>query len=209
MGCARDAEMGLLKVSAIVLAAGASRRMGRPKQLLAFGRSTMLGEVVEPLLLSRVQEVVVVLGHRAEEVRSSIVSSPVRVAINPEPDRGMFSSVQCGLGAVSSDADAFLIALGDQPFLRPERIDALIRAFQGHSLGIVVPTWRGRRGHPILLDAAYAPEIMGMGTGSTVRDLVRGHAEDILEVSVRTDDVLRDIDTPEEYEEARRGLGSR
>lgn len=209
MGCARDAETGLLKVSAIVLAAGASRRMGRPKQLLAFGQGTMLGGVIESLLLSRVQEVVVVLGHRAEEVRSSIVSSPVRVVINPEPDRGMFSSVQCGLGAASSDADALLIALGDQPFLRPELIDALIQAFRGHSLRIVAPTWRGRRGHPILLGAVYAPEIMGMGAGSTLRDLVRRHAEDILEVSVRTDDVLRDIDTPEEYEEARRDFGSR
>jgi len=183
--------------------------MGRPKQLLEFGRGTMLGEVVEPLLRSRAQEVIVVLGHRAEEIRRSTASRPVRIAINPEPDRGMLSSVQCGLRAASSDAEAFLIALGDQPFLCPDLIDVLIRAFQGSSSRIVVPVWKGRRGHPLILDAAYAPEVLRMGSTNTLRDLVWGHSEEILEVSVQTGDILRDIDTPEEYEEARRDHGSR
>ena len=191
-------------VSAILLAAGASRRMGRPKQLLKFGRGTMLEEAIEPLLRSRVREVLVVLGHRADEIRRSIAMLPVRVAINSDPDRGMLSSVQCGVMAASADADAFLVALGDQPFLCAHVIDALIRAFKDSHRGIVVPVWMGRRGHPIILDARYASCILGMGQAGTLRDVVRAHADDVLEVSVGTEDILRDMDTPEEYEEARR-----
>src|SRR5258708_2714627 len=116
-----------MRVAAIVLAAGASLRMGRPKQLLPFGESTILGCVVDMLVASQVNSVTVVLGHHADEIREVIGGRPVCVVTNPMPDRGMLSSVQCGIAA-APDAEAYLIALGDQPQLHMDVFRTLIVA---------------------------------------------------------------------------------
>src|ERR1043166_8726264 len=115
--------------SAIVLAAGMSTRMGTLKQLLPFGKSTVLGSVIENLRVAGLDRVVVVLGHEANKVRESIATTKVEFVTNEDHVLGMFSSVQTGLRALGSDTETFLICLGDQPSIRGETIRALIGSF--------------------------------------------------------------------------------
>ncbi|RLA99736.1 MAG: molybdenum cofactor cytidylyltransferase, partial [Deltaproteobacteria bacterium] len=118
-------------VSALLLAAGESQRMGRLKQLLPLGGSTLIEVVLENLLRSRLQEVIVVLGFGAEEIRPRVEAKGVRVAVNPRYKEGMASSLRVGLDALDPRAEGILVALADQPFIPPEVIDRLIEAFQG------------------------------------------------------------------------------
>src|SRR2546428_13979091 len=112
-----------LQVSAIVLAAGRSSRMGRPKMTLPFGSSTILETVIEALEESEIRDVTVVLGHHWEQVYPVIQHRDVQVVVNPRPERGMLSSAQWGVAQLRDDSDAILFALGDQPQLQPETVN--------------------------------------------------------------------------------------
>lgn len=190
-----------MKVTAVVLAAGASRRMGQVKQALPFGKSTVLGSVLDALQSSRVARTIVVLGHHADAARKAVGHRPVEEVVNPEPDRGMLSSVQCGVAAVH-DADAFLIALGDQPQLGSLVVDRLIDAAEGSSRSIFVPVYGGKRGHPLLLRAKYREEILSLQLSKGLNTLLAAHPDEIEEIEMDSPDILEDLDTPEEYERA-------
>ncbi len=193
-----------LRVSAIVLAAGKSERMGRHKLLLPFAGGTVIGSVLDGLLQSRAGEVILVTGHNAEALQEAIGSRAVRIAHNEGYEEGMFSSVLRGLDEVSQDADAILMALGDQPGLSPEIIDRIIDAFAASDKSLAVPTChhegRQRRGHPVVIDAKYVPEIRGLRGGQGLRELFVRHADDTEFVPFDTPLVVDDLDTPEDYE---------
>jgi molybdenum cofactor cytidylyltransferase len=187
---------------AIVLAAGESRRMGTPKQLLPFGGKTILLTVVDRLLSSRADGVLVVLGCRAEEVRATLGDRPVRTLFNPDYARGMLTSVQAGVAALPPEATAALICLGDQPSVDPGVVDRVIEAQRRTGKGIVIPTFNGRRGHPALVGLRYRDEILALAGEPGLKAVMRGHPQDTVEVEVHRPEILDDIDTPEDYQKA-------
>ena len=144
-------------VWAIVLAAGRSTRMEAFKQLLPFGGRTVVEAAVWSLVRAGVgvERVIVVVGHRAEEVARVVQPLGARIATNRKHDRGMLSSVQTGLASVPEGARAVLIALGDQPFGEPEVARAVVRSWRNSGRGLIVPSHDGRRGHPLLIDLKY------------------------------------------------------
>jgi len=203
--------------------------MGTPKQLLPFGGRTVLRCVVENLLAAQVGPVAVVLGHRAGEVAACLEGLPVTVVVNDGYRAGMLSSVQAGVQAVREwgrygehgkygkpgiptlptlailshrAPGGFLFCLGDQPQVGPEVIRHVVDAFCASERGIALPVSGGRRGHPAVYAAAYAAEIQALDPGVGLRELVRRHPEDVLEVPVESGAVLEDLDTPEEYARA-------
>ncbi len=185
-------------VSAVLLAAGESRRMGRPKQLLPIRDRIAIEMAIENLLTSPVSEVIVVLGYRANEIAKRISWLPVRIVINTDYTRGMSSSVKAGLRAVSDMAEGVLFALGDQPFVTSMVIDKLVSAFSQGAF-IVLPVYQGRSGHPVILDIKYRPDILEMDETLGLRQVIRKYSGDIQRVEVDSPAVLMDMDQMEEY----------
>jgi molybdenum cofactor cytidylyltransferase len=186
-------------ISAIVLGAGLSTRMGALKQLLPFGERTVIEQVVSTLHDCSVDEIVVVLGHRHAEIARVLARWNVRTTFNPNYVEGMLSSLQHGWKNVDRDTNAVMHVLGDQPQIESRVVQQLIARYQRGDARIVAPLYGGRRGHPILLDAQYRDEILALRDGATMRDVMRAHADRIRDVSVASDDILRDMDTWQEY----------
>jgi molybdenum cofactor cytidylyltransferase len=194
-------------IAAIVPAAGYSQRMGTQKLLLPFGDTTIIGQVVDELLRSRVGEVYVVVGHQAERLKAALSGRRVSIVVNPEYAQGMLSSVRCGLRAMSPSCEAVLVALGDQPAITVELVDAMVEAFRTGRHRIVVPVHGGRRGHPLLFSAEYCQEILRQHDDLGLRGLLRAHPDDVFELPVSTPAVLSDIDYPEDYQRERASAG--
>jgi molybdenum cofactor cytidylyltransferase len=186
---------------AVVLAAGESRRMGTQKLLLPFGGTTVAGTVVRTAQASRAGRTLVVLGADREAVRRELEPVGVDFAVNENYPLGMLTSIQAGLRALPSDAQAAVVLLGDQPFLASRVIDAVIGAYEAGSKGVVVPAFQGRRGHPVLIDLRYRDEILAIDPADGLRRLMLAHPDDIVEVDVADPNILRDLDTPEDYQE--------
>ncbi|MDP2931768.1 MAG: molybdenum cofactor cytidylyltransferase [Chloroflexota bacterium] len=186
-------------VSAILLAAGESRRMGQSKLLLSFGGSTILEHALDNLLKSRVDEVIVVIGNQADEMRKRIASRPVKVITNPDFRQGMATSVTRGLNLVNPKSSAIMLVLADQPLIDSQTINKLIDAFASHDRGIVIPVYRGKRGHPIIFASKYREALLQLKGDVGGRELVGQHLGDILEVPVDSPGVALDIDTPDDY----------
>jgi molybdenum cofactor cytidylyltransferase len=184
---------------AVVLAAGRSERMGSAKLLLPMGRSTLIETVIGGVLRSRPDGVLVVLGADREKIEPVIGRYPVRTVFNPDFGRGMLSSVKRGFEAVPPDARAVLVFLGDQPAPPASVTCRIIDAYRKTGKGIVLPAYRGRRGHPVLVDLKYRDEVGALDPRIGLRQLSRAHPDDVFEVKVRTPAVLRDIDTQEDY----------
>ncbi|MGA2362101.1 MAG: nucleotidyltransferase family protein [Candidatus Aminicenantales bacterium] len=184
-----------------VLAAGESRRMGTQKLLLPFGETTVIEAIVRTALDSEAEGTVVVLGANRERVRGVLKSYPLVFAVNKDYRLGMLSSIQAGFRALPTDAEAAVIMLGDQPTIPARVLDALIRAYRESRRGIVVPVHGGHRGHPVLIDMKNKDEVLGLDPGIGLRQLLRTHPEDVLEVAVSSPEVLKDIDRPEDYRE--------
>jgi len=189
---------------AVVLAAGESRRMGAPKLLLPYGRTTILETVIERVTASRADRTLVVLGSRWRTLKKLIKKYPVITAINPRFKQGMLSSIQRGISALPRKCRAAVIVLGDQPEIRSGVIDALIAAYRRTGKGIVVPVCGRKRGHPVLIDLKYRAEIAALDPEIGLRELLQRHPEDVLEVRLSRAPVLPDIDTPEDYRKALR-----
>jgi len=186
-------------ISAIVLAAGRSRRMGAQKLLLPLGGQPVIARIVDEVLGSPVDEVVVVVGKDGQQVERALEGRPVRLVVNPDFTGDMLSSVRCGITAMSPQHEAALIVLGDQPGISPSLVIELVRGFRAGSRAVVVPTYGGRRGHPILLAATYRDEILRDYDAVGLRGLLQAHADDVLELEVSTPAVLEDMDVEEDY----------
>lgn len=186
-------------VSAILLAAGESKRMGRLKQLLPLGRTTMVEQAIDNLLNSKVNEVIVVLGHRAEEIMRKIATKPVKIAVNPVYHQGMSTSIIAGLKLVDDGARAVMLALADQPFIDSQTINRLIDEFCDHNRGIIIPTYQSRRGHPIIFAIKYKEELSSLKGDVGGRQIMEHHPDDVLEVAVASPGINIDIDTTDDY----------
>lgn len=191
-------------ITGLVLAAGRSERMGTLKQLLPFGSVTLIEQVVRTLTRSRLgKDVVVVLGHRAGEVAERISGLPVRFAYNPDPEGDMISSIRCGLAYIPPD-QAVLVALGDQPLVTTGIVDRLIAEYERRPEGMVLPEYRGKKGHPMIVSPVYREEILFDSNPGGLKALRDRHTEEVRLVSVDTDAVLFDLDYRGDYDEALR-----
>jgi molybdenum cofactor cytidylyltransferase len=188
---------------AIVLAAGESRRMGQPKLLLPFGRSTIIETVIQNLMESSLDGILVVLGHRWQGILDKLKNYAVETTVNPDYQRGMLSSVQWGFRKLPRDAQAALVVLGDQPGISARTVDLVIRTFRSGNKGIVLPLYKDFGGHPLLVDMKYRREIRSLDPDVGLRSLLSRHPEDIQRVAVKAGSSLQDIDNPEDYRKAR------
>ncbi|HEV2764307.1 MAG TPA: nucleotidyltransferase family protein [Pyrinomonadaceae bacterium] len=187
-------------VAAVILAAGRSRRMGAFKPLLPFpvGR-TVVGACVESLRGAGVGEIVVVVGHRAEEVRRALEGARVRFASNDEPESEMGVSVARGVEALSEEARAVLVSLVDQPAVPARAVREVVEAYIKTGARLVVPTWGGRGGHPVLVDLALREELLSLVPREGLRALFEAHRTEVLRLPVSSPYVARDADTWEDY----------
>jgi molybdenum cofactor cytidylyltransferase len=183
-------------ISAIVLAAGKSERMGRPKALLLCRGKTFLENILESIANSAVDECVVVLGHHRKEITSRL-NLPSCV-YNPDYEQGMTTSIQAGIRALSPESKGAVLCLVDHPVIRPGTIDVLIaRSAPGR---IVLPVYGGRRGHPVFFASDVLAEIQTLPPSQGANTVVRRDPGRIVEAHVEDPGVLLDIDTPEQME---------
>lgn len=193
-------------VSAVVLAAGRSARMGKAKQLLRVGGRAMLARTLENVRASGVNEVVLVLGFSAEGIRRELppaLLSGVCVVVNADYESGMASSLRVGLVAVGSAMNAALIVLADQPFVRPETMRRILEQYRESGAKIVVPFCEGRRGNPVLLDRTVFDEAMALEGDVGCRAIFADHEDEMVRVDVEDAGILADIDSREDYERLR------
>lgn len=196
-------------VGAIVLAAGMSRRMGRPKLLLpwADGR-TILEHLIMQLLLARVHHITVVTGHCAVETGRIARKYDVRVVHNPRHATGeMLSSLQAGLASLPPQIGGALVLPGDQPRITPRVINQVLMGWAEGRGRIVAPVHAGRRGHPVLFERRFWHEILELPAGHAPREILRRRRAELALVEVANDCVLSDVDTPADYERERRLAG--
>jgi molybdenum cofactor cytidylyltransferase len=184
---------------ALVLAAGESKRMGESKQLLPFENKTIIETVIDHIMHSEVDEILIVLGSNREEIERTIKDLPVKSVHNPHFKEGMLSSIQKGFVSLPKEAKAVLVFLGDQPMIPSSSVDQIINAYRSSEKGIILPVYRHKRGHPILIDSKYYQEVADLNPGIGLRELIHNHPDDILEVELDTSSVIKDIDTPEDY----------
>jgi CTP:molybdopterin cytidylyltransferase MocA len=195
-----------MRVAGIVLAAGASTRMGRPKALLPAGAGTLLAACVAPHLEAGLDPVVVVLGSHAAEIQRDAglpADRRLRVVVNPSWPEGMASSLRAGLSACrEAGVEAALVALGDQPSVTRARIEALVAAWIPGA-ALAVPVHEGRVGHPVLFARGLWPELEALEGDIGGREVVRRHWDRAIQVPAPP---LLDLDTPADYQAFRNGV---
>ena len=191
-------------IPGVVLAAGRSRRMGRPKALLPAspGGETFVGRIVRTLRDGGVDHVVVVAAGAAADIRRVLSQEhrPPRIVLNPAPERGQFSSLQVGLRAViRPGVSAVLVTLVDVPLVSAGTVEALLDAYRRTGAPLVRPERRGRHGHPVVFDRSVFGDISSAPADSSAKAIVAAHLGDSVSVPIEEDGPFRDIDTPAEY----------
>jgi molybdenum cofactor cytidylyltransferase len=194
-------------ISALILAAGESRRMGTPKMLLPWKNTTVLGHVISTFRSAGVEDILVVTGGAHEQVQQIVNRYRARSVLNKEYAEGeMLSSLQQGLDVLLTErhgVQAALIGLGDQPQVQAETVQVICEEYRRHSSRLIVPSFQMRRGHPWLVEYSLWQELLDMRAPQSPRDFLSSHAEEIRYVSVSTPSILADLDTPEDYWNAR------
>lgn len=196
---------------AILPAAGASRRMGRSKLLLPFRGRPLVAGVVEALRGGGVEAIVLVTAPGDEELRTWAREAGLAVAVNPDPDRGMLSSILEGIAALGGAAElarrgeTLLVSPADLPNLDAGTVATLLRRMAETGAPLAVPIHGGRRGHPLAIAPALIPEIATLNPNVGLKQLRDRHESELLEVEVVDPGVVQDVDTPEDYEQARHG----
>jgi molybdenum cofactor cytidylyltransferase len=190
-------------ITAILLAAGLSSRMGQPKLLLPWGGTTVLGQVVSTFAAAGTKEIVVVTGGSREPIERLVAelakNHPVRTVYNPEyARREMLSSIQAGLAALDSRTRAALIGLGDQPQVREETVRRICVAFVQTRSPLVIPSFQNRRGHPWLVARPLWPKILMLPISTSPRQFLNTYAGQV-EYVAADESILHDLDTPEDY----------
>lgn len=186
-----------MKPAGVILAAGRSSRMGRDKALLPYGETTFLGSLIS-VFQPCCEPVVVVLGHHADAMRPAAAGA--RVAVNEGYDRGMLSSLQTGLRALPEDLEAVAFTLVDHPGLRAETLARLIRVFEESGAPLVSPTYKGERGHPVIVGRAVMEELLALPAEASPKPVLRGRYPEAVFVEVDDPAVVADIDRPEDLD---------
>lgn len=191
---------------AVVLAAGQSRRMGSPKMVLPWGDHTVIEQVAGTLIAAGVGQIVVVTGGARDRVEAALSGYPVELVHNPDYARAeMLSSLQAGIRQLNPGIEACLIVLGDQPGIEVNVIRAVMDRFHKskNKAKLIVPSYKMRRGHPWLAARSLWNELLAMQPGQTLRDFLHAHSGEITYVEVDSPSILKDMDTPEDYQAQR------
>jgi molybdenum cofactor cytidylyltransferase len=191
-------------ISALILAAGQSRRMGQPKMRLPWGDRTVLGQVIHIFKAAGVEDVLVVTGGDSAVVESIAKAEQAKTVFNPDfAGDEMLGSLQVGLRAMTEDTEATLIALGDQPQIQERTVRSIVDEYLRTSAALIVPSYRMRRGHPWLVARKLWDSILRLQAPESPRDFLHLHADEIHYVELDTLTVLQDLDTPEDYLKSR------
>lgn len=191
-------------ISALILAAGASKRMGQPKLLLSWGKQTVIEHVVSTFLQAGIADILVVTGGAHEQVEKVIEHFPVRKLYNQNYAAGeMLSSLQLGLRQMPQQTEAVLVGLGDQPQLMESSVRSVCEAYREGKFRLVVPSFQKRRGHPWLVDHVLWNKLLALSAPASPRDFLNSHADEIHYVNMDTPTILADLDTPEDYNKSR------
>ena len=185
-------------IAGVVLAAGLSRRMGRAKLLLSIEGRPVIRIAVEGVLAASLTPVVVVTGAEHRELEQALAGLPVTLVNNPSPEAGQASSMRIGINALPHDAEAVVIALGDQPFVPPIVIDGLLGARRATSAAIVAPRYRDGRGNPVLFGREIFPELLEVSGDEGARSVIARDSARVTLVDFEFP-MPQDVDTPEDY----------
>jgi molybdenum cofactor cytidylyltransferase len=191
-------------IVAVILSAGESSRMGRPKALLPIDGVRFIEKIVTALKATRVGQIVVVLGHNAEELRQKITDLPVDLVINPDYKRGQLTSLVAAIRNIETGKDAervdgILVHLVDHPYINADLVNLMIERFYETKKLIVVPRYQNRRGHPVIFSRALFGELVAAPLDRGAKAVVHAHRDDTLEIDTNDEGAIIDIDTPEEY----------
>lgn len=195
-------------IVAVVMAAGKSERMGRPKMALPWGETTVLGQVVATLVQAGLDQVLVVTGGGQVEVEKALRQLPevwpLRLVFNPDYAAGeMLSSLQVGIASLDERSEAALIVLGDQPQMQARIVQSILSVYRETGASLVIPSYAMRRGHPMLVARSLWAELLALRPPQTLRALIQVHEAGIHYVTVDTPSVLQDLDTPADYQQHR------
>jgi molybdenum cofactor cytidylyltransferase len=187
-------------IAGLILAAGESSRMGTDKATLAYRGRTFLEAIVQTLREIDIERIVVVLGHHAEEIQRQIKLKPAQVVINPGYRSGQTSSLQVGLRALmAEEPEAVLLCLVDHPAVSAETVRRLVATFRQCGAPVVIPTYEGRRGHPVLIAREVFAELLELASDAGADTVVRKYRPATRFVEVDDEGVVVDVDDPESY----------
>lgn len=188
-------------IAAVVLSAGESSRMGRPKALLEIEGGTFIEKIVSALKAAQVDKVIVVLGHNAEALRGRIEHLPAEILVNPDYKQGQLSSLQVAVRHLQpeADCDAMLVHLVDHPYVDAKLVKLMIEKFYAGRPSIVVPRHGDKRGHPVIFSRELFKELLAAPLDQGAKAVVNAHRSDTLEIATEDEGITVDIDTPELY----------
>jgi len=188
-------------ISAIILAAGESKRMGQPKMLLPWGNVTIIEHVISVIMNSRIEDILVITGGAREQIEKVIAKYPVQIVYNKTySNNEMLSSLQYGLNALKPQVEAALVVLGDQPQGQERSVQMVCGAFHDAKSNIIVPSYQMRRGHPWLVARPLWNELLEMKFPQSPRDFLNIHKNEIHYITMEDQSILADLDTPDDYQ---------
>jgi Uncharacterized MobA-related protein len=193
-------------ISSVILAAGESRRMGKQnKLLLRVGGEAMLVKLVKVVCASDASQILIVIGHEAEQIRQELYDLPINFVYNPNFSKGMTTSIKSGIKEVSQNSDGFLICLADMPYINTSEINKLIHTFVQNRIKekklIVVPVFKGQRGNPVLFSSEFRNDILDHKKESGCKGVIMNNSESVMEIQMDNDNMLLDVDTLEDFKE--------
>ncbi len=186
-------------ISAIILAAGMSTRMGRPKQLLKVGGSTLIRIITENVLLSNVDELLVVTGYQQKKVSAAINDLPVNVVFNQGYKDGQGTSLALGVRSISECASAFMVFMVDQPMISASLINMLIGEFQKRDCVALRPVYNSIPGHPVIFSSSLKEELINLRGDEGARQVLKKLADRVEYIEAPDEAVIFDIDTPKDF----------
>jgi len=191
----------------VVLSAGESSRMGRPKALLPIDGQTFIERIVGALKQGGIERIVVVLGFNADALRQQISHLPVEILVNPDHKLGQLSSLQVAVRHLQAakDCDGMMVHLVDHPYIDSKLVNIMLRRFDESKFSIVVPRHQGKRGHPVIFSRALFDELLGAPLDQGAKAVVNAHRQDTLEIDTEDVGITLDIDTPELYRQHVKG----
>ena len=194
-------------IVAVVLSAGESSRMGRPKALLPIEGQTFIEKIVGALKQSGIERIVVVLGFNADEMRRQVEHLPVDIIVNADYKLGQLSSLHAAIRHLqkAGDCDGMLVHLVDHPYIDPQLVRVMVQRFAESKPMIIVPRHQGKRGHPVLFSRALFGELLAAPLDQGAKTVVNAHRDETVEIDTEDVGITLDIDTPELYRQHVKG----
>ena len=189
-------------ISVIILAAGKSTRMGKQKLRMPLGQHSMLEHTVDNYLNSKADEVIVVVGHEADEMKQLLARKPVTIIYNPHYKDGIGTSISAGVQHIKETTQLIVIALADQPYIRSDIINYLVDMHRDSNKGITIPVYKGTRGNPAIFSISYKKELLELQGDTGGRQVIDRHPDDVLEIDMEFEEITIDIDTMDSYQKA-------